>query len=155
MVDFGSANVTVAQIEEKLGHPFKQATAKEIVELRGICTSILEGNSTWAEYVKGPEKPAEKSAEAKANEEALAKGQEALAKQAEQPKQEPKPEEKRTEPAMTCKKACELLDMAQSVAEVAKVMNAWDGVESTPAERKTVIDHKDIAMRRLNPNKKK
>jgi len=60
LVDFAGVNVTVEQIEQKLGHPFAQASAKQIAELRGICKSIQDGNSTWAEYVKGPEaKPAE------------------------------------------------------------------------------------------------
>lgn len=52
LVDFGAINVTVEQLEKKLGHPFAQSTPKEIAELRGICKSIIDGNSTWAEYVK-------------------------------------------------------------------------------------------------------
>lgn len=96
----------------------------------------------------------ERSPESKANEEALAKGQEALAKSQAQPKREAKTEEKRAEP-MTCTKACDLLEMAQSVAEIAKVMNAWGEVDSTPGERKKVLDHKDLAMKGLSPSKKK
>lgn len=153
MVDFGSVNISVEHIEQKLGHPFSQSTPKEIAELRGICKSIIDGHTSWAEYVKGADKPAEKSAESKANEEALAKGQEALAKQQEKPKDLPKTEEKKAEP-MTLQKACDLLDMAQSVAEIAKVMNAWGEAESTPDQRKTVLDYKDLAMKRLAPRKK-
>jgi len=158
LVDFGSLNITVDQIEQKLGHPFSQSTPAEIVELRGICKSIIDGHTTWAQYVKGPEKAAEKSAESKANEDALAKGQEALKQQQKKPA-ETKAEEKtdfshKAEP-MTCKMACEMLEMAQSVAEIAKVMNAWGDTDSTPQERKTVVDHKDMAMRRLTPSKKK
>ena len=68
LVDFGALGVSVEQIEKKLGHPFAQSTPKQIAELRGICKSIQDGNTTWAEYVKeepptnggtngGPEKP--------------------------------------------------------------------------------------------------
>lgn len=154
LVDFGALNISVEQIEQKLGHPFGQSSAKELAELRGICKSIADSHTTWAEYVKGPDgKPAEKSAESKANEEALAKGQDALKQQQEQPKQT-ESTEKKAEP-LSCKKACEMLEIAQSVAEVAKVMNDWDKSESTVEERKQVIDHKDMAMRRLNPGKKK
>lgn len=68
LVDFGSINVTVAQIEQKLGHPFAQSTPKELAELRGICKSIMDGNSTWAEYVKSMETvpPAQESGKSKA-----------------------------------------------------------------------------------------
>lgn len=155
MVDFGSINISVEQIEQKLGHPFSQSTPKEIAELRGICKSIIDGHTTWAEYVKGgEEKSAAKSAESKANEEALANGQEALAKRQQPPKEpEKQAHEKKPEP-MTLQRACDLLEMAQSVAEIAKVMNAWGDVESTSDQRKTVLDYKDLAMKRLNPKKK-
>lgn len=155
MVDFGSVNVSVEHIEHKLGHPFSQSTPKEMAELRGICKSIQDGHTTWAEYAKGAEKPAEKSDEATAHEAALAKGQAALAKQQETKQEKTKAEEKPAEP-MPCKKACDLLEMAQSVVEIATVMNTWSASEaSTSEERKQVLDHKDLAMRRLNPPKKK
>lgn len=65
LVDFGSVSVTVSQIEEKIGHAFAQCSPSELAELRGICKSIMDGNSTWAEYVKRPEAsgPAESPAE--------------------------------------------------------------------------------------------
>lgn len=89
LVDFGSINITVEHLEQKLGHPFAQSTPKEIAELRGICKSIMDGNTTWAEYIKEPEaKPAEDVNKAK-----LAAAQEALKQQREQPKAEPKKEE--------------------------------------------------------------
>lgn len=53
LVDFGGLNITVEQIEMILGHPFSQSTPKEIAQLRGVCKSIQDGNTTWAEYVKG------------------------------------------------------------------------------------------------------
>ena len=73
LVDFGSINVTVEQLEQKLEHPFAQSTAKELAELRGIFKSITDGNSTWAQYVK------EKDAEPKPFEDNKAKLQTAQA----------------------------------------------------------------------------
>jgi hypothetical protein len=151
LVDFGAMNISVEQIEQKLGHPFAQCSPKEIAELRGICKSIQDGHTTWAEYVKGPEKPAEKSAESKANEEALAKGQEALKQQQEQPKQE---ETEKKKAPMTCQEACFKLEGAQNVKEVAEVMNEALGDHLTSEERSKVLAHKDLAMKRLNPKKK-
>lgn len=151
MLDFGHLNISIEQIEQKLDHPFAQCTPAEIVELRGVCKSIQDGHSSWSEYVKGPEKPAEKSPEAKANEDALAKGQEALAKQQAQPA-EPKKADDPKEP-VTCGMTCDRLGHAQSVAEVAKIMNDWGDVDSTPEERKKVLDHKDAAMKRLKLKK--
>ena len=171
MVDFGSINISVEQIEQKIGHPFAQSTPKEIAELRGVCKSIQDGHTTWAEYVKGPEKEKEKDKTQDPNKEALAKGQEALTKmqqgqgdgldgavegksstvtRAQASQDAPAPKE-----PMTCKKACEELGIAQSIKEIASVQIEWDKVESTVEERKKVNDHKDQAMRRLNPNKKK
>ena len=65
-----------------------------------------------------------------------------------------KHEQKKAEP-MTCARACDLLEMAQSPAEIAKVMNEWERVESTQPERKRVIDNKDVAMKRLAAASKK
>ncbi len=85
LVDFGSINITVDQIEQKLGHPFAQSTPKELAELRGICKSITDGNTTWAEYVKAPEaKAAEKPVETDANKAKLAEAQAKLKQQREQ-----------------------------------------------------------------------
>lgn len=113
----------------------------------------------------------EQSRESKANEEALEKGKEALereqrekslpntnrqeelAKQQEQAKEKP-PTDSKTVP-MTVTRACDLLEMAQSPAEIAKVMNEWERVESTQPERKKVIDNKDQAMKRLAAASKK
>ena len=47
------------------------------------------------------------------------------------------------------------LTLVQAVAEIAQVQLAWDASNSTKEERKTVNDHKDLAMQRLNPKKKK
>lgn len=83
LVDFGSINITVEQLEQKLGHPFAQVTPKEIAELRGICKSIMDGNSTWAEHIKDKDqdqKPAEDANKAK-----LAAAQAALKQQRDKP----------------------------------------------------------------------
>ena len=86
LVDFGSINVTVDQLEQKLGHPFAQVTPKEIAELRGICKSIMDGNSTWAEYVKVKDVDQKPVDENKAK---LAAAQAALKQQREQPSASP------------------------------------------------------------------
>jgi hypothetical protein len=56
---------------------------------------------------------------------------------------------------LTCGMVCDQLGFAESVAEIAKVMNEWGDVDSTPEERKMVLDRKDLAMKRLSPSKKK
>lgn len=87
LVDFGSINITVAQLEQKLGHPFAQSTPKEIAQLRSVCKSIQDGNTTWAEYIK--EKDAEQKPVEDANKAKLAAAQEKLKQRREQPKAEP------------------------------------------------------------------
>jgi hypothetical protein len=57
---FSEFNIIPEMLEQYLGHPLKQATSEQIVELRSIYKSIKDGNSKWSEYVeeekKGPEK---------------------------------------------------------------------------------------------------
>lgn len=78
---FGSIGVSVGELEEYLGHPLRQATAKEIADLRGIWKSISDGNSTWHEYVQADDDAATKrlseqlATAAKKKEEADAKEQ--------------------------------------------------------------------------------
>lgn len=57
LVDFGTINVTVEQLERRLGHPFAQSTPKELAELRAIFKSIADGNSKWSEYEAKAEDP--------------------------------------------------------------------------------------------------
>lgn len=155
ILDFGKLNVMVAQLEEKLGHPLSHCTAAELTELRGVCNSIRDGNSTWAQYVKGPDgKPAEQSAESKANEAALAKGQEELAKKRAEATAQPSQSKESAAP-ISCQEACFRLEQAQSPREIADVMNTTLACEYTAAERKQVLDHKELAMQRLAPSKKK
>jgi len=47
---FQSIGITVVQIEEYLRHPLNQTTPDEMSDLRGIFTSLREGNSVWDEY---------------------------------------------------------------------------------------------------------
>lgn len=63
MVALAEINITPEMIEDYLGHKLSEASPAEIVELRGMCQSIKDGNSTWSEYIKkdtsseeGPEK---------------------------------------------------------------------------------------------------
>jgi hypothetical protein len=42
--------INVAMLEDYFGHPLKDTTPSEIVDLRGIYTSIRENNSTWEDY---------------------------------------------------------------------------------------------------------
>lgn len=52
---FQHVGVTVEDLEMYLGHPVRQVTAEEIADLRGVWSSISDGNSTWKEYVKDRE----------------------------------------------------------------------------------------------------
>jgi len=47
---FQSVGISVAQIEEYLRHPLNQTTPDEMADLRGIFTSLREGNSVWDDY---------------------------------------------------------------------------------------------------------
>jgi hypothetical protein len=49
---FLAMGVNVAMLEDYLGHPLKDTTPAEITDLRGIYTSIREGNSAWEDYRK-------------------------------------------------------------------------------------------------------
>lgn len=80
LLDFGALNITVGQIEQKLGHAFSASTPKELAELRGICKSIQDGHTTWTEYVKGPE-PKPSTPEQAENKAKLEEGQRALKEQ--------------------------------------------------------------------------
>lgn len=61
IMDFGTINVTVEQLERKLGHPLAQSTPKEMAELRAIYKSIADGNSRWSEYETAEEPSVDKS----------------------------------------------------------------------------------------------
>ncbi|MBZ0145365.1 MAG: hypothetical protein K8F56_17485, partial [Rhodocyclaceae bacterium] len=39
-------------LEQYLGHAWETTSADELAELRGVGKSIIDGNSTWAEYVR-------------------------------------------------------------------------------------------------------
>jgi hypothetical protein len=47
---FSELNVSPEMLAAKLGHPIVQCSPKQIAELRKIYKSIVDGNSTWAEY---------------------------------------------------------------------------------------------------------
>lgn len=61
LVDFSKFGVLVEDLEAKLGHPFSQATARELAELRSIHKAIADGQAKWADYVGKDEKPAQSS----------------------------------------------------------------------------------------------
>lgn len=48
---FAELNIPATEIEKYLGHPLKATTPEEIVKLRGVYRSIVDGNSRWDEYV--------------------------------------------------------------------------------------------------------
>lgn len=52
IVAFGKLNITPDMIEEYLGHPLGQSSPDELTKLRAIWTSIRDGHSKWADYVK-------------------------------------------------------------------------------------------------------
>lgn len=58
---FAELNVSVPDLEQYLGCPLKHANPEQVTELRTIWRSIMDGNTTWPEYVRRDEKPAEPS----------------------------------------------------------------------------------------------
>jgi|SRR5262245_2048117 len=53
ILKFSSINVSTEMLEEKLGHPLASASADELATLTQVYKSIIDGNSSWAEYVSG------------------------------------------------------------------------------------------------------
>jgi hypothetical protein len=49
---FAQINVSVPELEAYLGNPLKHANPAQVTELRTIWRSIMDGNSTWTEYVE-------------------------------------------------------------------------------------------------------
>ncbi|KAB2963642.1 MAG: hypothetical protein F9K16_06245 [Thermoanaerobaculia bacterium] len=49
---FAKINVSRQDLEQYLGHAWETTSADELAELRGVGKSIIDGNSTWAEYVR-------------------------------------------------------------------------------------------------------
>ena len=165
LVDFGSINVSVEQIERKIGHPFAQSTPKELTELRGICKSIQDGHTTWAEYTK-EEKPSEKTSPQSDD---LAKAQAKLQAEREKGQEEvgqnqplntmaPQTSSNQDAPApkakITFREACDRLNLSESVKEIAAVMNAADSLDLTKEERSKLIATKDQAIKELSKKKK-
>ena len=165
LVDFGSINVSVEQIERKIGHPFAQSTPKELAELRGICKSIQDGHTTWAEYTK-EEKPVEKTPP---QTDALAEAQAKLKAQREPGQKDgldrktgeavqDTPTLRQDAPApktkITFREACDRLNLSESVKEIAAVMNEADGLYLTKDERSKLIETKDQAIKELSKKKK-
>ncbi len=52
---FSAIQVSRKDLEKRLGHRMEEATPKEISKLRAILRSILDGNSSWAEYAPKPD----------------------------------------------------------------------------------------------------
>lgn len=63
IVDFGRIGIAPSMLEQKLGHPIAQAIPQELADLRSIYKSIVDGNSTWADYI-GEQGPATETGEA-------------------------------------------------------------------------------------------
>ena len=49
---FDAINISVASLEAYIGHPIAECSPQEIADLRGVWSSINDGNSTWAELVE-------------------------------------------------------------------------------------------------------
>jgi hypothetical protein len=57
IIKFSAINVSTEMLEQKLGHPLALASPDELATLTQVHKSIMDGNSSWAEYVSGgPEK---------------------------------------------------------------------------------------------------
>ena len=148
LVDFGALHISVESIEKKLGHAFDQSTPKELAELRGVCKSITDGHTTWAEYTREAE-PKEQVSDP--NKDALKAGQEALKRQQEQPKpQDSKPADppKNTEQLTMAMARAALRDTTSS-AEVGRIVMWSFEADLTPAERAEIQELKDTACARM------
>ena len=141
LVDFATLRITVEMLEKKLGHPFAQSSPKELAELRGICTSILDGNTSWAEYAKEHE---EKTAPA--GKDQLKEAQEKMKKSVEPPTEKPKEQPAET---MNMSMARVVMRDTVSAAEIGAVVNWALRSEITPEERKEIMDLKDQAVKRM------
>lgn len=60
LLAFSQINVSADMLEQKLGHPVAQCSPAELAQLRRIYKSIIDGNSTWAEYVNSQGQAPEK-----------------------------------------------------------------------------------------------
>lgn len=146
LVDFGSLHISVDMLESRLGHPFEQSSAKELAELRGICKSIQDGHTTWAEYVKGPEPRT--TDEADARKAKLEVAQAALQQQQEQPA-DPAPSPDPEPQTLAHFEA--RLRQASTAKEYALIMNeALNGPHAlhAPADRQHLMAVKDQLMKR-------
>jgi hypothetical protein len=57
IIKFSAINVSTEMLEEKLGHSLASASPDELATLTQVYKSIMDGNSSWAEYIAGvPEK---------------------------------------------------------------------------------------------------
>ena len=148
LIDFGVINVTVEMIEKVLGHPFSQSSAKELADLRGVCKSIMDGHTTWAEYTKEPES---RLAEPSPDKAKLAEAQANLQRQ-QATREERKADEEAGE-LLTCAEALSRLRLAESVKEIADVMNSTMQGNHSASDRKQIQDAKDAAMKRLAKKK--
>lgn len=145
LVDFGALNISVEALERKLGHPFSQSSPKELAELRGVCKSIMDSHTTWAEYTREVE-PKEPVTDA--NKETLKAGLEKMQQtgQHEQPKPADPPKQKEE---LTMAMARAALRDTTSGAEVGAIV-AWSfEAKLTPEERAEIQKLKDEACSRM------
>lgn len=144
LVDFGSLNISVESIEKKLGHAFDQSSPKELAELRGVCKSIMDSHTTWAEYTREVE-PKEPVTDA--NKEALKAGLDKMQQtRMEQDKPADPPKQKEE---LTMAMARAALRDTTSGAEVGAIV-AWSfDANLTPAERAEIQKLKDEACSRM------
>lgn len=63
IVVLNEARVTVAQAEERIGHPLAKATPDELTQLLKVAKSIIDGNSRWDEGEAKAEPRTEPAAE--------------------------------------------------------------------------------------------
>jgi hypothetical protein len=103
---FAESGVSVAELEEYLGHPMERLNPKEIIELKRLWVAVTNGEVSWAEVLEGrqasrenePPKTGSKDAARKVAEEKLrqAKGETAEASAPIAEEEPPKPAEEST-----------------------------------------------------------
>jgi hypothetical protein len=60
IIAFQDVSVSPEMLETYLRHPLDQTSPVELVELRKIYKSIVDGNARWAEFVESPDERAER-----------------------------------------------------------------------------------------------
>jgi hypothetical protein len=161
LVDFSKFGVLVEDLEAKLGHPFSQATARELAELRSIHKAIADGQAKWADYVGKDEKPAQSSLKDKlkktVEQDGTSQQRETVGAPTQQARDAAPPFNPEVcppadpAPRLTAGNVCRQLLLCEEVTEWSNLRNAWEQEKHlhSEADRKQVLAAFDQAKKRM------